>query len=131
MLSSSSDPSTLSKALALATGDLGEVDLRREPVLLVELATPEDFPDTKIKNMYLISRRGRHQISPLHKKKQKKIKKKKSGREKIIQMTRSTLKHSVYFPRTGGVGVTKHQWKADAVTKSSQGMDFWLYICGP
>lgn len=47
MLSSSSDPSTLSKALALATGDLGEVGLRREPVLLVEPASPEDFPDTK------------------------------------------------------------------------------------
>jgi hypothetical protein len=79
--------------------------------------------------MYLISRRGRHQISPHHKKRKKK--KKKSGREKIIQMTQSTLKHSVYFPRTGGVGVTKYQWKADAVTKSSQGMDFWLYIRGP
>jgi hypothetical protein len=51
MLSSSSDPSTLSKALALATGDLGEVDLRREPVLLVELATPEDFPDTTKKKI--------------------------------------------------------------------------------
>lgn len=37
----------LSKALALATGDLGEVGLRREPVLLVEPASPEDFPDTK------------------------------------------------------------------------------------
>jgi hypothetical protein len=76
--------------------------------------------------MYLTSRRERHQISPHRTKK----KKGESGREKIIQMTQSTLKHSVYFPRTGGVGVTKYQRKADAVTKSSQGMDFWLYICG-
>lgn len=47
MLSSSSDPSTLSKALALATGDLGEVGLTREPVLLVELTCPADFPEIK------------------------------------------------------------------------------------
>ena len=45
MLSSSSDPSTLSKALALATGDLGEVGRIRLPVLLTELASSVDFPE--------------------------------------------------------------------------------------
>jgi len=41
MLSSSSDPSTLSKALALATGDLGEVGLKR---LLLKEPDCVDFP---------------------------------------------------------------------------------------
>jgi len=41
MLSSSSDPSTLSKALALATGDLGEVGLKR---LLLKEPDWDDFP---------------------------------------------------------------------------------------
>lgn len=45
MLSSSSDPSMLSKALALATGDLGEVGLC--PALLVEFTWPVDFPKTQ------------------------------------------------------------------------------------
>lgn len=45
ILSSSSDPSTLSKALALATGDLGEVGRIRLPVLLAELASSVDFPE--------------------------------------------------------------------------------------
>lgn len=44
ILSSSSDPSTLSNALAVATGDLGEVGLIRCPALLVELAWPA-FPE--------------------------------------------------------------------------------------
>lgn len=44
-LSSSSDPSTLSKALALATGDLGEVGLIICPALLVEFARAPDFPE--------------------------------------------------------------------------------------
>jgi hypothetical protein len=43
MLSSSSDPSTLSKALALAPGDFGEVGLIKLPGLLI---CPEDFPGT-------------------------------------------------------------------------------------
>lgn len=46
ILSSSSDPSTLSKALALATGDFGEVGLIRFPALLVEFECPADFPET-------------------------------------------------------------------------------------
>lgn len=45
ILSSSSDPSTLSKALA--TGDFGEVGLIRFAARLVELACPADFPETK------------------------------------------------------------------------------------
>ena len=38
----------LSKALALATGDLGEVGRIRLPDLLAEVAWPPDFPEAKI-----------------------------------------------------------------------------------
>lgn len=48
ILSSSSDPSTLSNALALATGDFGEVGLTRCPALLfVGCALEEDLPERK------------------------------------------------------------------------------------
>lgn len=47
MLSSSSDPSKLSKALALATGDFGEVGLIRLPTLFTEEESGVDFPETE------------------------------------------------------------------------------------
>lgn len=48
IFSSSSDPSMLSKALALATGDLGVVGRKRFPDLLAEVARSTDFPEDKI-----------------------------------------------------------------------------------
>lgn len=42
IFSSSSEPSTLSNALALATGDLGEVARRRFPDLTDELTLPPE-----------------------------------------------------------------------------------------
>uniref|UniRef100_A0A2P2LH32 AMP deaminase n=1 Tax=Rhizophora mucronata TaxID=61149 RepID=A0A2P2LH32_RHIMU len=48
VLSSSSDPSMLSKALALATGDFGEVGLIRAPAFL---ACPLDFPSGSMCNL--------------------------------------------------------------------------------
>lgn len=46
-LSSSSDPSALSNALTLATGDFGEVGLNRPLLLLAAFACKADFPEQK------------------------------------------------------------------------------------
>lgn len=58
ILSSSSDPSTLSKALALAPGDFGEVGLIKLPGLLTCTA---DFPGTEQYWIYSANR-----ITTLH-----------------------------------------------------------------